>query len=153
MREQSCSRTRYGLSHFLPCLHRHLSILSVPHLIIDTPYAFLQGAPLAQIRSAAPPRQEELYVPLGHALLAFNSRFGVPKDIWTAIQSAVITCESCCYARTIHAHERHLDPTTRLCSHEGRHGGFLIVGPHTAKVRQMDGTFASAPIVVDDDED
>ncbi|KAF8152711.1 hypothetical protein K438DRAFT_2079321 [Mycena galopus ATCC 62051] len=56
--------------------------------------------------------------PIGAALLAWNSRLGVPADVWMIASTAVIHCKECDLIRTFPAHFMHLDDNT--CSDAGQ---------------------------------
>ncbi|KAF8186516.1 hypothetical protein K438DRAFT_1765289 [Mycena galopus ATCC 62051] len=51
---------------------------------------------------------ETLDTPIGAALLEWNSRLGVPADVWIMVSTAVIHCSTCDLTRTFPAHAIHL---------------------------------------------
>ncbi|KAJ7122370.1 hypothetical protein C8R44DRAFT_736061 [Mycena epipterygia] len=59
---------------------------------------------------------EFLDTPIAAALLEWNSRLGVPTDVWAVVSTATTRCSSCRYIRTFHAHTAHLHPITGLCN-------------------------------------
>ncbi|KAJ7140275.1 hypothetical protein C8R43DRAFT_1018105 [Mycena crocata] len=62
---------------------------------------------------------ETINSPVGSALLEWNSRLGVPNDVWLTISTAVITCTSCDLLRSFPAHLLHLD-TQGNCTDPGQ---------------------------------
>ncbi|KAJ7790646.1 hypothetical protein B0H14DRAFT_3161303 [Mycena olivaceomarginata] len=52
---------------------------------------------------------ETLNSAVGTALLQWNSRLGVPTDVWITASTAVVHCTSCDLTRTFPAHLLHLD--------------------------------------------
>jgi hypothetical protein len=56
---------------------------------------------------------------VGAALLEWNSRLGVPTDVWSLIATAIVTCDSCDLVRSFHAHLLHLD-NTGACTDPGQ---------------------------------
>ncbi|KAK7015710.1 hypothetical protein R3P38DRAFT_2543392, partial [Favolaschia claudopus] len=57
--------------------------------------------------------------PVGAALIQWNSRLGVPADVWMLISTAVVHCTSCDLTRTFPAHTLHLDVTGQ-CADPGQ---------------------------------
>jgi hypothetical protein len=53
--------------------------------------------------------REYLDTPVGIAFLEFNSRIGIPVDVWVTITTAYICCVTCQLVRTFPAHRAHLD--------------------------------------------
>lgn len=104
---------------------------------------------MPQLNIPSGARSEHLYSALGLALLAFNSRMGIPKDVWESVKSAVVVCQDCLFARTIHGHSAHLTQAG-LCSQESRHGGFIIIGDGKGKARCEDGQYRNVPIYISD---
>jgi len=51
---------------------------------------------------------------VGRAYLAWNSRLGVPEDVWVIISTAVLTCDSCLLVRTFAGHKKHCEQN--LCN-------------------------------------
>lgn len=45
---------------------------------------------------------------VGIALIALNTKMGLPDDIWQGIRSAIVSCADCGHMRSIHAHNAHL---------------------------------------------
>ncbi|KAJ7359924.1 hypothetical protein DFH08DRAFT_1039256 [Mycena albidolilacea] len=54
-------------------------------------------------------RGETLDTPIGAALLEWNSRLGVPADVWMLVSTAVVHCAVCDLTRSFPAHRLHLD--------------------------------------------
>ncbi|KAJ6588084.1 hypothetical protein B0H19DRAFT_1247793 [Mycena capillaripes] len=52
---------------------------------------------------------ETLDSPVGAALLEWNSRLGIPTDVWMVISTAVYHCGTCDLVRSFPAHRLHLD--------------------------------------------
>ncbi|KAK6991643.1 hypothetical protein R3P38DRAFT_3091844 [Favolaschia claudopus] len=52
---------------------------------------------------------ETLDSAIGAALLEWNSRLGLPADVWMTVSSAVVHCTDCDLTRTFPAHRLHLD--------------------------------------------
>jgi hypothetical protein len=75
-----------------------------------------------------PPSQTEdmLDTPVGLAYLEWNSRFGVPMDVWAVISTAVVHCAVCDLVRTHPAHSAHLDQTSGYCADVGQ--GEAVIG-------------------------
>ncbi|KAJ7128415.1 hypothetical protein C8R44DRAFT_732756 [Mycena epipterygia] len=59
---------------------------------------------------------EFLDTPVAGTLLEWNSRLGIPTDVWAVVSTATTRCSSCRYIRTFHAHTAHLHPITGLCN-------------------------------------
>ena len=45
--------------------------------------------------------------PLGAALLAWNSKLGVPRDVWAIISTSAVECEKCSLVRPYSEHQAH----------------------------------------------
>ncbi|KIK52804.1 hypothetical protein GYMLUDRAFT_250932 [Collybiopsis luxurians FD-317 M1] len=58
------------------------------------------------------------------AFLAWNSRLGVPQDVWTMISTAVVTCCHCLMVRTFRGDQRHQADGFCQC-HKGGLGELL----------------------------
>ncbi|KAJ7482328.1 hypothetical protein B0H11DRAFT_1915246 [Mycena galericulata] len=67
--------------------------------------------------------QDTLDTPVGAALLEWNSRIGVPIDVWIVISTAIILCERCDLVRSFSAHLLHLEEG--VCNDPGQ----LVIGP------------------------
>lgn len=67
-----------------------------------------------------------LDTPVGLAYLEWNSRFGVPMDVWAVISTAVVHCAVCDLVRTHPAHSAHLDQTSGYCADVGQ--GEAVIG-------------------------
>ncbi|KAJ7649006.1 hypothetical protein DFH06DRAFT_1421362 [Mycena polygramma] len=52
---------------------------------------------------------ETLDTSIGSALLEWNSRLGVPADVWMAVSTAIFHCKDCDLVRSFPAHLLHLD--------------------------------------------
>lgn len=52
---------------------------------------------------------EFLHSPTGAAFLEWNSRIGVPKDVWAVISTAKITCKTCKFTRSFNGNDAHCD--------------------------------------------
>jgi hypothetical protein len=63
-------------------------------------------------------RGETLDSPVGVALLEWNSRLGVPTNVWIAASTAVVHCTSCDLTRSFPAHRLHLD--SGVCNDPGQ---------------------------------
>ncbi|KAK7059374.1 hypothetical protein R3P38DRAFT_2496144 [Favolaschia claudopus] len=59
---------------------------------------------------------EYLDFPIGAAFLQWNSRLGVPRDVWALVSTATIECETCAHCRVFPAHLAHLHPVTGICN-------------------------------------
>ncbi|KAJ7452906.1 hypothetical protein FB451DRAFT_1282374, partial [Mycena latifolia] len=59
---------------------------------------------------------EFLDTPIGAALLQWNSRLGIPTDVWALASTAVIHCPECNLVRSFQGHLAHLHPTTHECN-------------------------------------
>lgn len=55
---------------------------------------------------------------VGAALLEWNSRLGVPTDVWVTVSTAVVLCKECDLVRSFPAHLLHLENDT--CSDPGQ---------------------------------
>ncbi|KAJ6472011.1 hypothetical protein C8R45DRAFT_1104221 [Mycena sanguinolenta] len=55
---------------------------------------------------------EFLDSPIGAALLEWNSRLGIPTDVWAVASTAIQECETCSFVRSFPAHAAHLHPET-----------------------------------------
>ncbi|PPQ84980.1 hypothetical protein CVT25_010533, partial [Psilocybe cyanescens] len=53
--------------------------------------------------------KEFLETPVGIAYLEFNSKIGVPMDVWAMITTAYVACRTCHLTRTFPGHQAHLD--------------------------------------------
>lgn len=75
-----------------------------------------------------PHTTETLDTPVGVAYLEWNSRFGVPLDVWVLISTAVVHCNACDLVRTHPAHAAHLDVRSGLCTDvgQGTSGGVVV---------------------------
>jgi hypothetical protein len=64
------------------------------------------------------------------AYLEWNSRFGVPLDVWVLISTGVIHCPVCDLVRTHPGHAAHLDIRSGFCADVGQgiFGGTLVTG-------------------------
>ncbi|KAJ7432430.1 hypothetical protein B0H11DRAFT_2260711 [Mycena galericulata] len=63
--------------------------------------------------------QESLDTPVGAALLEWNSRVGVPTDVWVLVCTAIVLCDQCDLVRSFPSHLRHLNKDG-LCSDPGQ---------------------------------
>lgn len=52
---------------------------------------------------------ETLDSPVGAALLEWNSRIGIPTDVWMLVSTAVVLCHDCDLVRSFPAHLLHLE--------------------------------------------
>jgi len=52
---------------------------------------------------------ELLDTPIGAPYLAFNSRLGVPKDVWIMVTTAHVLCDTCDLVRTFPSDREHRD--------------------------------------------
>jgi hypothetical protein len=71
---------------------------------------------------------ETLDTLVGVTYLEWNSRFGVPLDVWVLISTAVVCCNVCDLVRTHPAHAAHLDVRSGLCADvgQGTSGGVVV---------------------------
>ncbi|KAJ7169088.1 hypothetical protein C8R43DRAFT_945053 [Mycena crocata] len=59
---------------------------------------------------------EYLDLPVGAALLEWNSKLGVPTDVWAVASTATTLCKTCELVRSFHGHDAHLHPVTGICN-------------------------------------
>ncbi|KAF8214597.1 hypothetical protein K438DRAFT_2008852 [Mycena galopus ATCC 62051] len=69
---------------------------------------------------------DTIHTPVGAALLEWNSRLGIPCDVWLTVASAMVLCAGCDLVRTIPAHRLHMDGK-RTCTDPGQHIGLVPV--------------------------
>ncbi|KAJ6598326.1 hypothetical protein DFH09DRAFT_1394478 [Mycena vulgaris] len=69
---------------------------------------------------------ETLDTPVGSALLEWNSRLGVPTDVWMVISTAIAHCKACDLVRSFPAHLLHLSEDGE-CKDPGQE--FIAPGP------------------------
>ncbi|KAJ6478213.1 hypothetical protein C8R45DRAFT_933973 [Mycena sanguinolenta] len=62
---------------------------------------------------------------IGAALREWNSRLGVPTDVWILVSTAVVVCEHCDLVRSFAAHTLHLDGSGH-CTDPGQ----AVIAPH-----------------------
>ncbi|KAJ6567665.1 hypothetical protein DFH09DRAFT_1314185 [Mycena vulgaris] len=99
----------------------------------------------------AVPQTVHLHTPTGIAFLALNTCYGVPEDIWVALRSSIIICETCLLARSVPAHAAHLDQG--ICCHVGRHEVSVILsGKGNAKAKAEGGTMVDVTYIDSDNE-
>ncbi|KAJ6467415.1 hypothetical protein C8R45DRAFT_1106158 [Mycena sanguinolenta] len=67
---------------------------------------------------------DTIHTSVGAAFLEWNSRLGVPCDVWLTIASAIVLCKGCDLVRTIPAHKLHLDGKGD-CTDPGQHIGMV----------------------------
>ncbi|KAJ6505579.1 hypothetical protein C8R45DRAFT_1209256 [Mycena sanguinolenta] len=67
---------------------------------------------------------DTIHTPVGAALLEWNSRLGIPCDVWLMIASGMVLCGECDLVRTIPAHRLHLDGKGN-CTDPGQHVGMV----------------------------
>jgi hypothetical protein len=53
--------------------------------------------------------QYRLNTPSGIALLEWNSRVGIPYDVWSVVSTGIVRCGACDLVRTFEGHKDHLD--------------------------------------------
>ncbi|KAJ7121379.1 hypothetical protein C8R44DRAFT_736180 [Mycena epipterygia] len=87
----------------------------------------------------------------GLALLALNSRLGLPQLHWEAVKAGIKICSECDYARTIHAHEAHLD-AGRCSDFAVTGGGVICTGHGTGKMLGANSKTFREVIMVDGDD-
>ncbi|KAJ7847229.1 hypothetical protein B0H14DRAFT_3676568 [Mycena olivaceomarginata] len=73
------------------------------------------------IRELPPGKQlgtsaEFLDSPIGAVLMEWNSRLGVPLDVWALASTATTECSTCHLCRTFPAHAAHLHTVTGVCN-------------------------------------
>ncbi|KAL0057207.1 hypothetical protein AAF712_016160 [Marasmius tenuissimus] len=71
-----------------------------PH--IEERLLSLSGNPPSEL-----PRRDALWSLVGTIFLMWNSRFGIPSDVWAFARTAVITCKNCSLVRTFDADKLH----------------------------------------------
>lgn len=54
-----------------------------------------------------PEECDSLHTPIGRSFLAWNSRIGIPQDVWALVSTAIIRCSSCSLIRTFEGHSKH----------------------------------------------
>ncbi|KAK6971520.1 hypothetical protein R3P38DRAFT_3242259 [Favolaschia claudopus] len=59
---------------------------------------------------------EFLDTPIGASMLEWNSKLGIPTDVWALVATAVEECETCHFVRTFPAHAAHLHSETGKCN-------------------------------------
>ncbi|KAJ6606281.1 hypothetical protein DFH09DRAFT_1067149 [Mycena vulgaris] len=79
--------------------------------------------------------------PLGMAWMALNSPFGLPETILEAVKSAMVTCDTCTFTRTLHAHEAHLGDSRECTDVAEDDLSVIITSRSKGKALQSDGTF------------
>ncbi|KAG6894170.1 hypothetical protein C0992_007246 [Termitomyces sp. T32_za158] len=65
--------------------------------------------------------------PTGAALVEWNSRIGVPRDVWAVIHTAYVECTDCHLCRSFHGDIAHRDPNGK-CKDLGEVTASLITG-------------------------
>lgn len=89
-------------------------------LVNDDAVVDLEDLPLRTFRDRIPEDVQYLTeTPFFLGLLQWNSRLGVPMDVWYLISTSVMVCDSCDLARSFPAHESHLRPDG-TCGDEGQ---------------------------------
>ncbi|KAJ6558179.1 hypothetical protein B0H19DRAFT_1150255 [Mycena capillaripes] len=110
---------------------------------------FPPGRAPGQIHAA--PFAEFTYTAVGIALLALNTQFGLPDDIWRAVRSTIVPCSNCCFMRTIHGHVHHA-PNSKCNDVGTQHPSIILTGGGMGKVR-ANKSDDFKPVVVHDDDD
>lgn len=81
--------------------------------IVASVHPDLDDTPEIPLRTFAHPRPsaatEFLESPIGAAFLEWNSRVGVPRDVWCAIITAYIRCNTCRVCRSFNGDIAHRD--------------------------------------------
>ncbi|KAF8957974.1 hypothetical protein BDZ97DRAFT_1762515 [Flammula alnicola] len=89
-----------------------------------------------KLRSFADPPQthlkEFLDTPIGIAFLEFNSKIGIPLDVWVTISTAYKMCSTCHLCRSFPAHQAHLDSDGK-CHDFGEGVASLVSGKGKAR--------------------
>ncbi|KAG6821670.1 hypothetical protein H0H92_001466, partial [Tricholoma furcatifolium] len=70
---------------------------------------------------------EFMHSPVGAALLEWNSRLGVPRDVWAVISTAMVKCIFCRLCRSFEGDRAHLDDNG-MCTDRGNGGASLVRG-------------------------
>ena len=65
------------------------------------------------VAGTIPSDDEHLHTAIGFAWMSWNSRLGLPHDVWILISTACQTCETCDYVRTLSADVGHRDHNGR----------------------------------------
>ena len=84
--------------------------------------------------------KELLDTPIGIASLEFNSRIGVPLDVWVTITTAYIQCPTCQLCRSFPAHHAHLRDGME-CLDLGKGVATLASGKGKGRESQAAGVF------------
>lgn len=74
---------------------------------------------------------EFLDSPIGAAYLEWNSRLGVPEDVWAVISTAYVHCDECNLRRSFNGDHAHRDANGR-CADVGQ-AQSVIVGKGKAR--------------------
>jgi hypothetical protein len=87
--------------------------LNTHSIVVEECEAF-DGEGVIRFRSYRDDKQPEfagetIDTPVGAALLEWNSRLGLPCDVWMMVSTAIIHCTSCDLVRSFPAHTLHLD--------------------------------------------
>ncbi|KAJ7437074.1 hypothetical protein B0H11DRAFT_2362278 [Mycena galericulata] len=73
-----------------------------------------------------PVLEDFLETPSGVAFTEWNSRIGVPMDVWILLSTSGVKCKTCHLRRSFKAHQAHCDETGQ-CLDPGEIGGTLAV--------------------------
>ncbi|KAJ7022644.1 hypothetical protein C8F04DRAFT_1137624, partial [Mycena alexandri] len=75
---------------------------------------------MRSFRDARRPKEniESLDTSVGAAFLEWNSRLGIPTDVWLMVSTAIVHCDTCDLVRSIPAHLNHLHGG--VCSDPGQ---------------------------------
>ncbi|RDB30935.1 hypothetical protein Hypma_004907 [Hypsizygus marmoreus] len=84
----------------IPVHSRHIALDDVPELILRT---FLQPPDEASV-------VEFLDQPIGAAFLEWNSKLGIPQDVWALISTAFVHCDVCRLCRSFNGDKAHRGP-------------------------------------------
>ncbi|KAG6808367.1 hypothetical protein H0H92_004351, partial [Tricholoma furcatifolium] len=68
-----------------------------------------------------------MHSPVGAALLEWNSRLGVLRDVWAVISTAMVKCIFCRLCRSFEGDRAHLDDNG-MCTDHGNGGASLVRG-------------------------
>jgi hypothetical protein len=72
------------------------------------PLSILSPAPALEVPALNIPRWDDSNAPSLAALLEWNSRVGVRRDVWALVSTMEVRCSVCRLVRSAPAHRRHL---------------------------------------------
>lgn len=124
----NCSKDKHGASI---SISKSFSQLTVSCNIVKPAFVDPDSEPEIHLRKFPAdyrPSYTEEYLesPISVALLEWNSRIGVPQDVWALVSTANVICRSCKLARTFNAHSGHLGKDGE-CRDPGQGDGKIVV--------------------------